>query len=176
MFSFDAESFSCSVDVLYGVLEIFIKNINFFSCLFFNFRSSKPWIRIGWIHLKCWIRIRNKIQWIIHNTDCNQQHSVDTKSKRKAYRHSRIFWLDTKIKCISSFGFAYRTDQTFIFSDKTEAFGENTVISATQTYIIDEANTVFILLYFIVHLFQDCFVYWGKGVSWNSISNNLHLA
>ncbi len=40
-----------------------IKNI--FSCIFSNFWSSKPWIRI---HLKCWILIRLncwiRIQWI----------------------------------------------------------------------------------------------------------------
>jgi hypothetical protein len=52
---------------LYGSLEIsklqfLIKKTirNIFSCIFFNFRSSKPWIQI---HLKWWI------QWIrIHNT------------------------------------------------------------------------------------------------------------
>ncbi len=37
------EGFSCSLDVLYGGLEILIKKI--FSCIFFNFRSSEPWIR-----------------------------------------------------------------------------------------------------------------------------------
>ncbi len=50
-----AEDFSCSFAVLCGGLGIsylqFLIN--------FNFRSSKPWIRIR-IHLKCWVRIPNQ--------------------------------------------------------------------------------------------------------------------
>ncbi len=62
-----AEGFSCSLDVLFGGLEkqfaIFDKkNLEkkiFRSIFFFNFWSSKPWIRIQIrirIHLNCWIR------------------------------------------------------------------------------------------------------------------------
>ncbi len=77
-----AEGFSCSLDVLYGGLfAIFFKKIRKkINCIFCNFLSSKPWIRI-WIrirfriHLKCWIRIRIRIRilWIlIYNTTANR--------------------------------------------------------------------------------------------------------
>ncbi len=84
---FKTEGFFCSLNVLYGGLEIskiaiffYQKNIikNFHLYIFYNFWSSKPWIRIGqdpdrYRYLfspKCWIRIRN--QWIrIRNTAGN---------------------------------------------------------------------------------------------------------
>jgi hypothetical protein len=69
-----AEGFSCSLDVLYGGLEIsklkfLIKKVsNFFSQLsiLFNFWSSKLWTQIGSgsglvLSLKCWIRISNPV-------------------------------------------------------------------------------------------------------------------
>ncbi len=67
MFSFEGEGVSCSLDVLYGglgisKLQFMIKKIfkKFPAVIFFNFWSSKPWIRIGSgskFSLKCWIRI-----------------------------------------------------------------------------------------------------------------------
>jgi hypothetical protein len=55
-----AEGFSCSLDISKQKFLIKKKIKQFFSCIFtFRFWSSKPWIRI---HLKCWIRIRIRIQ------------------------------------------------------------------------------------------------------------------
>jgi hypothetical protein len=46
-----AEGFFCSLDVLYGGLEL--SELQYF--FFFNFWSPKPWIRVGIrIHVKCW--------------------------------------------------------------------------------------------------------------------------
>ncbi len=79
-----AEGFSCSLDVLYGSLEIsklqflikkkiqtnFQLSSIFLSSVFGHQTLNPDWIQI-WIHLKCWIRIRIRIksQWNrIHNT------------------------------------------------------------------------------------------------------------
>jgi hypothetical protein len=55
------EGSCCILDVLYGGLGIAIfhqKKKNYFSCKFFQFWTSKPWIRIRIrIDLKCRIRI-----------------------------------------------------------------------------------------------------------------------
>ncbi len=59
------------------------KKKNFSCTFFFNFWSSKPWIRI-WIHLKCWIRVCIWI-WIqlirIHNTGFALLFQVDNAEK-----------------------------------------------------------------------------------------------
>ncbi len=64
IFSCKAEGFSCSLDVLYGglgiskLLFLIKKDFKQFQLyIFFNFWSSKPWIRV---HLKCWIRSGSK--------------------------------------------------------------------------------------------------------------------
>ncbi len=65
MFLLGAEWFSCSLDVLRGG-GLGINKVQFFKIhnKFYNFWSSKPWIRIRIIDPKCWIWIPMRI----HNT------------------------------------------------------------------------------------------------------------
>ncbi len=116
---FKAEGFSCSLDFLHidlGINKRAIlddKKLNFVPAVkMFNFRSSKPWIRIrNWIRirmaLKCWIRTRMALKcWIrtrikpmlIHNTVKNSCFDPADPRIRSTYK---LFGSTTPVKIVT---------------------------------------------------------------------------
>jgi hypothetical protein len=110
-----AECFSCSLDVLYGGLNCNSRKKIYFilSCEFFNFWSSKHWIRIRFwiwigtlftIQLNCWIRIL----WIRIRKTCTFLTTDHAVYNRTAISSIKIFrghdCVDNSSPCFGSRG------------------------------------------------------------------------